>query len=171
MVQGKERLQPMIGMLKKVFDSRRQHSKTNLAMSSENQELIASTDDMKISAETEVDFIKSLLEKKFGRRFQMRVRVNGYLGDDMKYFLVVDDYCNDDSQRKYHSVSGYETKNVLDVKSEFLRAYWNIIEKVHDSVGKQLDSWDARMIADYKDVMVVDSREELLMKARLEGVI
>ena len=46
-----------------------------------------------------------------------------------------------------------------------------IVEKVHDSVGKQLDSWDARMIADYKDVMVVDSREELLIKARLEGVI
>ena len=126
---------------------------------------------IKISVESEVDFIKSLLEKKFDRKFQMRVRVNGYLGDDMKYSLVVDDYCNDDPQRKYHSVGGYETKNVLDVKSEFLRAYWNIVEKVHDSVGKQLDSWDARMIADYKDVMVVDSREELLIKARLEGVI
>lgn len=161
----------MIGVLKKVFDSRRRHSKTNLAMSDENRELIVSTDDMKISVESEVDFIKSLLEKKFGRKFQMRVRVNGYLGDDMKYFLVVDDYCNDDPQQKNHSVSGYETKNVLDVKSEFLRAYWNIVEKVHDSVGKQLDSWDARMIADYKDVMVVDSREELLMKARLEGVV
>lgn len=126
---------------------------------------------IKLSVESEVDFIKSLLEKKFGRKFQMRVRVNGYLGDDMKYSLVVDDYCNDDPHRKYHSVRGYETKNVLDVKSEFLRAYWNIVEKVHDSVGKQLDSWDARMIADYKDVMVVDSREELLIKARLEGVI
>lgn len=126
---------------------------------------------IKISVESEVDFIKSLLEKKFGRKFQMRVRVNGYLGDDMKYSLVVDDYCNDDPQRKYHSVGGYETKNVLDVKSEFLRAYWNIVEKVNDSVGKQLDSWDARMIADYKDVMVVDSREELLIKARLEGVV
>lgn len=42
---------------------------------------------------------------------------------------------------------------------------------MHDSVGKKLDSWDAQMIADYKDVMVVDSREELLIKARLEGVI
>lgn len=91
---------------------------------------------IKISVESEVDFIKSLLEKKFGRKFQMRVRVNGYLGDDMKYSLVVDDYCNDDPQRKYHSVGGYETKNVLDVKSEFLRAYWNIVEKVNDSVGK-----------------------------------
>lgn len=126
---------------------------------------------IKLSVESEVDFIKSLLEKKFGRKFQMRVRVNGYLGDDMKYSLVVDDYCNDDPQRKYHSVGGYETKNVLDVKSEFLRVYWNIVEKVNDSVGKQLDSWDARMIADYKDVMVVDSREELLIKARLEGVV
>lgn len=126
---------------------------------------------IKISVESEVDFIKSLLEKKFGRKFQMRVRVNGYLGDDMKYSLVVDDYCNDDPQRKHHSVGGYETKNVLDAKSEFLRAYWNIVEKVNDSVGKQLDSWDARMITDYKDVMVVDSREELLIKARLEGVV
>ena len=161
----------MIGMLKKVFDSRRRYSKTNLAMSDENRELIASTDDMKISVESEVDFIKSLLEKKFGRRFQMRVRANGYLGDDMNYSLVVDDYCNDDPERKYHSLYGYETKNILDVKSEFLRAYWNIVEKVHDSVGKQLDTWETRMIADYKDVMVVDSREELLMKARLEGVV
>lgn len=63
---------------------------------------------IKISVESEVDFIKSLLEKKFGRKFQMRVRVNGYLGDDMKYSLVVDDYCNDDPQRKCHSVGGYE---------------------------------------------------------------
>ena len=101
---------------------------------------------IKISVESEVDFIKSLLEKKFGRKFQMRVRVNGYLGDDMNYSLVVDDYCNNDSQRKYHSFSGYETKNILDVKSEFLRAYWYSVKKVHDSIGKQLDSWDAKVI-------------------------
>lgn len=161
----------MIGMLKRLFDSIRRHSKTNLAMSDENRELIASTDDIKISVETEVDFIKFLLEKKFGRQFQMRVKVNGYLGDDMKYSLVVDDYCNNDPQRKYHSFSGYETKNILDIKSEFLRAYWYSVKKVHDSIGKQLDKWDAGIIGIYKDTMVVNSREELLMKASLEGIV
>ena len=161
----------MIDVIKRMFDSKKWHSKTGFDTIGESKELVSQIDDSKISVEMEVDFIKSLLEKKFGRKFQMRVKVNGYLGNDMKYFLVVDDYCNDDPHGKYHSVSGYETKNVLDVKSEFLRAYWNIVEKVHDSVGKQLDSWDARMIADYKDVMVVDSKEELLMKARLEGVV
>ena len=122
----------MIDAIKKMFDFKKWHSDTI----SESKELVAQIDDTKISVEMEVDFIKSLLEKKFGRKFQMRVRANGYLGGDMKYSLVVDDYCNNDPQRKYHSLGGYETKNILDVKSEFLRAYWNIVEKVHDSVGK-----------------------------------
>lgn len=165
MLQDK-RLQPMIDAIKRMF-SKEWHSKTNLDTINESKE----SDDIKIPVEAEVNFIKTLLERKFNGKFQMRVKAEGYLGEEMYYRLVVDDYCNSDPQQKYHSFSGYGTKNILDVKSEFLRAYWYSVEKVHDSVGKQLDSWDAKVIEDYKDIMVADSREELLIKASLEGIV
>ena len=166
MLQDK-RLQSVIDAIKKMFVSKKWNSKTGLDMIGESKE----SDDIKIPVETEVNFIKTLLERKFNGKFQMRVKAEGYLGEEMNYRLVVDDYCNNDPQRKYHSFSGYGTKNILDVKSEFLKAYWYSVEKVHDSVGKQLSSWDAKVIADYKDTMVADSREELLIKASLEGIV
>jgi len=123
-----------------------------------------------ISVDVEVDLIKTLLERKFKRKFQMRVKAEGYLGEEMNYHLVVDDYCTTDPRHKYHSVHGYATSNILDVKREFLKSYWDKVQKVHDSVGKQLDKWDFDRIADYKDTMVASSREELLIHADLEGL-
>ena len=124
-------------------------------------------------AETEVDFIKTLLERKFKRKFQLRVKVEGYLDDkesDMKYTLVMDDYCNSDPSHVYHSIYGNSTKNILDVKPAFLKAYWNNVEEGINSVGKHLDNWDARRAERYRDVTVAKSHEELLMLATLEGV-
>lgn len=123
-----------------------------------------------ISPDVEVDLIKTLLERKFNRKFQMRVKAEGYLGEEMKYRLVVDDYCISNPQHKYHSVYGYDTSNILDVKREFLKSYWDQVQKVHASVGRQLDKWDSDRIAEYKDTMVASSREELLMHADLEGL-
>lgn len=135
-------------------------------------EMLTSTDSIssKLSIESEVNFLKSLLEKKFNRKFQIRVKVSGYL-DDMKYSLVMDDYCTNDPCYRYHSIYGYETKNILDIKSEFLKAYWDSVEKVHKSVGKQLDNWESEIVRDYKETMVVESREELLIKADLQGIV
>jgi hypothetical protein len=124
-----------------------------------------------ISTDVEVDLIKTLLEKKFNKKFQMRVKAEGYLGEEMKYCLVVDDYCTNDPHHRYHSVHGYETNNILDVKKEFLKSYWDKVKKVLDSVGKTLDKWDTDMIADYRDIMVASSREEMLIQAELEGMI
>ena len=126
--------------------------------------------DSDISPDVEVDLIKTLLERKFNRKFQMRVMVQGYLGEKMNYRLVVDDYCTDNPKREYHSVFGYDTSNILDVKREFLRSYWDKVQKVHNSVGKSLDKWDADRIADYKDTMVASSREELFIYADLKGL-
>lgn len=126
--------------------------------------------DSDISPDVEVDLIKALLERKFNRKFQMRIKAEGYLGEEMNYRLVVDDYCTNDPKHEYHSVLGYDTSNILDVKREFLRSYWDKVQKVHNSVGKTLDKWDSDRIADYKDTMVASSREELLIHADLEGL-
>lgn len=124
-----------------------------------------------ISPDVEVNLIKTLLERKFNRKFQMRIKAEGYLGEKMNYRLVVDDYCTNDPQRGYHSVLGYDTSNILDVKREFLRSYWDRAQKVHNSIGKTLDKWSSDTIARYKDTMVASSREELLIHADLEGLI
>jgi hypothetical protein len=156
-------------MLKKIL-SIRQRSKTSQVEVSADRSKADDFSSMKIPVELEVDLIKTLLERKFSRKFQMRVKVEGYLGEEMKYRLVVDDYCANDQHHKYHSVYGYDTSNILDVKREFLKSYWDQVQKVHDSVGKTLDKWDSDRIAEYKDTMVASSREELLIHADLEGL-
>ena len=156
-------------MLKKILNIR-QRCKTSCTEDCINQKRVDDLNNIEIPVETEVDLIKTLLERKFNRKFQMRVKAEGYLGEEMKYRLVVDDYCANDPQHKYHSVHGYETSDILDVKREFLRSYWDKVQKVHDSVGKSLDKWDTDMVADYRAIMVASSREELLIHADLEGL-
>ena len=125
-----------------------------------------------LSAESEVAFIQKLLEKKFNKKFQTRVRVEGYLGEnDMKYTLVMDDYCTDDPHHEYHSIYGNSTENILDVRHAFLKAYWQNVEKGINSVGQELDEWDAKMVESYRNTIVAKSREELLIRAELEGII
>ena len=100
----------------------------------------------------------------------MRIKAEGYLGEEMKYHLVIDDFCEHDPKGNYHSIHGYDTANILDVKRQFLSSYWDKVERVHSSRGKNLDKWDADRIAEYKDTMVASSREELLICADLEGL-
>jgi len=153
----------MIGIAKNIFRRR------NIGMHDTSS--AAKHCSIAISADVEVDLIKTLLERKFNRKFQMRVKVEGYLGEEMKYRLVVDDYHTIDPHHRYHSIHGYETSNILDVKMEFLRSYWDKSKKVLDSVGKTLDKWDADTIAEYKETMVASSREELFIYADLEGLM
>ena len=124
-----------------------------------------------LSAESEVAFIQKLLEKKFNRKFQTRVKVEGYLGEnDMKYTLVMDDYCAYDPHHEHHSIYGNSTENVLDVRHAFLEAYWQHVEKGISCVGQELDAWDAKMAESYRNTTVAKSREELLIRAEMEGV-
>lgn len=149
----------MLDKLKKLFS----HS------ASKDQEKLFFNVSTEISIDTEINLLKSLLEKKFHKRFQIRVKVTGYLGEEMNYCLVIDDFC-DNSTTHYHSIFGNDTTNILDVKTEFLKAYWYRVEKVNQSVGQKLSRWDYDRIEDYKKMMVVESREELIMLAKLEGV-
>ena len=57
-----------------------------------------------LSAEIEVGIIRRFLERKFNRKFQERVKVEGYLGGQMEYKLVIDDYNSGVGFAKYHSV-------------------------------------------------------------------
>ena len=151
----------MLDKLKKLFSSSARKDQERLF-----------NDATEISIDTEINLIKSLLEKKFHKRFQIRVKVNGYLGEELKYCLVIDDYCDHSTTEDchYHSIFGNDTTNILDVKLEFLKAYWYRVDKVHQSVGQKLSKWDYDRIEDYKKMMVVESREELIMLAKLEGI-
>ena len=125
-----------------------------------------------LSTEAEVNFIKDLLEKKFNVKFQERVRVEGYLGENLYYSLVIDDYCNPSPPNSHHSIYGYKTKSILDVRKEFLKAYWDNIEEVDAirTTRKELDAWDTKRIDRYKETAVASSHEELLIRAEMEGV-
>lgn len=159
-----------LSTLKSLFNSRRQ-----CEVGLEDCHSIESTSSCKakeLSIEAEVNFIKDLLEKKFNAKFQARVRVDGYLGEDLYYSLVIDDYCNHSPPNGNHSIYGYKTKNILDVRKEFLKAYWDNIEEVDAirTTRKELDAWDAKRIARYKETAVASSHEELLIRAEMEGV-
>lgn len=129
-----------------------------------------------VPAEIEVDIIKRFLERKFGHAFQMRVKAEGYLGERMAYRLVVDDFCSDcrspySASTSAHSVWGGETYDILDVKKEFLHEYWRKVDKGVEALGKQLDKWDSDRAAEYREMSVAGSREEMLLRAAAEGLI
>lgn len=48
--------------------------------------------------------------------------------------------------------------------------FWSHVEEGINSIGKKLDKWDDDTMKRYRDVSVVKSREELLIRADLEGV-
>lgn len=160
-------MQLLSDVFKKLIKTSRMKSESQLDLS-QVQNISAKTS---LSAEAEVNFIKTLLERKFNRKFQIRVKAEGYLGEnDMKYTMVIDDFCNDNSTFDHHSIYGYSTRDILDVRHMFLKAYWSHVEEGIKSIGKKLDKWDDDKVKRYRDVSVVKSREELLIRADLEGV-
>ena len=158
-----------LSTLKSLFNSRRQ---CEVGLEDCHSAESTSHKAKELSTEAEVNFIKDLLEKKFNVKFQARVRVEGYLGEDLYYSLVIDDYCSHSPHNGLHSIYGYKTKNILDVKKEFLKAYWDNIEEIDTirTTRKELDAWDAKRIARYKETAVANSHEELLIRAEMEGV-
>lgn len=125
-----------------------------------------------VSAEIEVGLIKLFLERKFKRKFQERIKVEGYLGGDLEYKLVIDDYNSGSWLGKYHSVWGKSVKNVLDTRKAFVEAYWHGVERGQNALfDANLDKWDSDRAAEYRETTVAGSREELFLRAAAEGLI
>lgn len=125
-----------------------------------------------ISAETEVSLIKLFLERKFKRKFQERIKVEGFLGSDLEYRLIIDDYKSRHQPGNYHSVWGKFVKNILDVRKAFVEAYWHRVELGKNALSDiNLDKWDSDRAAEYREMTVASSREELFLRASVEGLI
>ena len=119
-----------------------------------------------ISAETEVSLIKLFLERKLKRKFQERIKVEGFLGGDLEYRLVIDDHNSGCLPRNYHSVWGNSVKNALDVRKAFVEAYWHKVELGKNAPSDiNLDKWDSDRAAEYRETTVASSREELFLRA------
>lgn len=153
-------------VLKNFFSSFKQKTSKDQALTTLQNDFVPP----RLSEETEVAFIKKLLERKFNRSFQMRVKVEGYLGEELEYSLVIDDYCSCADHYKHHCIFGYRTKDILNVKRLFLNAYWDRIKEALNFNELKPDNWDRERIAGYKETMVAETREKLLLLAALEGL-
>ena len=126
-----------------------------------------------LSAEIEVDIIKRFLERKFNRKFQERVKVEGYLGGLMEYKLVIDDYNSETSKfDRYHSVWGDSVKDILCVRRAFIDAYWRGVKRGFDALSdNSLSKWDSDRAFELRETAVAGSREEMILRATAEGLI
>ena len=133
--------------------------------------LINNGDLPQISPDTEVWLIKNGLERKFGHPFQTKVKVDGYL-DEMEYRLVINDY-QVDHLKKSHSVWGSACSNVLDLNTAFVTGYWDGLHRARQKLaeGTYLSDFDRESAKDRLDMAVAGSREELIMRAVVEGYI
>ena len=127
---------------------------------------------LQISAEVEVGIIRRFLEQKFNRKFQERVKVEGYLGGLMEYKLVIDDYNSGVGLGKYHSVWGNSVKDVLCVRKAFIDAYWRGVKRGFDALSdNSLSKWDSDRARELRETAIAGSREEMLVRAAAEGLI
>lgn len=127
---------------------------------------------VRVSPDMEVKLIKRYLEKKLGRRFKAKVKVDGYL-DDPVYRLVLNDYddCRTDGLTyDSHALWGEAVKDVLDVSRGFVDEYWRNVERAirAEKSGEVLDKFDAGRMAAFRKTAVASSREEMLLRAAAE---
>ena len=125
-----------------------------------------------ISAETETGIIRRFLERKFNRKFQERVKVEGYLGGLMEYKLVIDDYNSGVGFDKYHSVWGDSVKDILCVRKAFIDAYWRGVKRGFDALSdNSLSKWDSDRAFELRETAIAGSREEMILRATAEGLV
>lgn len=125
-----------------------------------------------LPAETEVDIIKRFLERKFNRKFQKRVKVDGYLGGPIEYKLVIDDYDSGCGFDKYHSVWGDSVEDILRVRRAFVDAYWRGVKRGFDALSdNSLSKWDSDRAFELRETAVAGSREEMILRAAAEGLV
>lgn len=124
-----------------------------------------------VSADVEVSLIKDGLERKFGHKFQTRVKVDGYL-DEMEYRLVMNDYGFTESGDS-HCVWGGGVNNVLDLNEAFVSNYWRSISRAREALKNDADlsDFDKEHYGKCIDTAVAGSRSELLLRAVAEGKI
>ena len=152
-------LNGILGIFGKTEESRREQPYTGSVFNS-------------LSAETEVDIIKRFLERKFNRKFQERVKVEGYLGGLMEYKLVIDDYNSGCGLDKYHSVWGDPVKDILRVRDAFVEGYWSRVKRGFDALSdNSLSKWDSDRAFEYRETAVAGSREEMILRATVEGLV
>lgn len=90
----------------------------------------------------------------------------------MEYKLVIDDYASSVGSDNYHSIWGKSTKNVLDVRKAFIESYWRDVERGLKAFSvANLDKWDLVRAAEYREVAVASSREEMFLRAAAEGLV
>ena len=90
----------------------------------------------------------------------------------MEYKLVIDDYASSVGSDNYHSIWGKPTKNVLDVRKAFVESYWHDVERGMNALSDaNLDKWDSDRAAEYREVAVASSREEMFLHAAAEGLV
>lgn len=125
-----------------------------------------------LSAEIEVNIIKRFLEQKFNRKFQERVKIEGYLGGMIEYKLVIDDYNSGVGRDKYHSVWGDSVKDILCVRKAFIDAYWRGVKRGFDALSvNNLSKWDSDRAFELRETAVASSREEMILRATVECLI
>lgn len=127
-----------------------------------------------VSPDTEVRLIRENLERKFSSKFKSRVKVDGYL-DEMNYCLVLNNYESDDT-KDWHSLWGGRTHNVLDVNKSFAVSYWENIRRAKEvlsdrSKAEALSSFERERHQKALAEAVAESREEMLLRAAVEGRI
>ena len=138
----------------------------------EQEQLPAGSVFSSLSAEVEVGIIRRFLEQKFNRKFQERVKVEGYLGGLMEYKLVIDDYNSGVGLGKYHSVWGNSVKDILCVRRAFIDAYWRGVKRGFDALSdNSLSKWDSDRARELRETAIAGSREEMLVRAAAEGLI
>lgn len=122
-----------------------------------------------LPAETEVELIRTLLERAHGGKFKKRVKLGGFI-DRPEYRLVIENFGSDHPGDGV-SVYGGCCENVLDVNRYFVKKYWEDNAKMLETDPKTLDGWDRRIWEGRKAVSVAASRDEMLLVASAEGLI
>ena len=122
-----------------------------------------------LPAETEVELIRTLLERAHGGKFKKRVKLGGFI-DRPEYRLVIENFGSDHPGNGV-SVYGGCCENVLDVNRCFVKKYWEDNAKMLETDPKTLDGWDRRIWEGRKAVSVAASRDEMLLVASAEGLI
>lgn len=124
-----------------------------------------------ISPEAEAKLIAHYLGKKFKTEFTFRIRLDGYI-DEPEYQLMLSDSGSVKWPTVAHYVYGHKTDSILDLYSEFCKAYWQNVKRTMDaSDDSALDDWEKNLLKGYRETVIASSRDEMFLRATAEGLI
>ena len=125
----------------------------------------------RVTAEDEARIIAHYLEKKFNHKFRFKIKVDGYI-DDMEYKLVL----TDDQEVKFpefaHTLYGNSSKDIFSLYQNFCAAYWRNIARIAEIARNPAASqFEKTMEKSYSETAIASSRDELMFRASVEGLI